>query len=138
MSNYLIELSAVHLVLTMAYGFFLRKERQYAVMRFYLIGSVILALTIPLFELPRLFNSERTIDAMPVEVISLGSAAIGSTDEASIWGVNLFVYMYIAASVFFLCKFLNNIRCLANLRRKGNYEKLGSLYIHKIQNGKSS
>lgn len=138
MSNYLIELSAVHLVLTLAYWFFLRKERQYATMRFYLIGSVVLALAIPLFKLPTLLNSKRTIDAMPAEVISFGSVAIGPTEDASIWSVDLLVYIYMATSMFFLCKFFNNIRCLAYLRRKSNYEKLGDLYIHKIQNGKAS
>jgi TonB family protein len=46
--------------------------------------------------------------------------------------------MYIATSVFFLCKFFNNVLSLAYLRRKSNYEKLGGLFIHKIQKGKAS
>lgn len=138
MSNYMIELSAVHLALTVAYWVFLRKERQYTTMRFYLIGSVFLALTIPLFELPTLFNSERAMDVMPVKVISLSSVDIGPADEASIWSGELLVYMYIAITVFFLCKFFTNVLALAFLRRKGNYQKLGGLHIYKIGNEATS
>ncbi|HMG88532.1 MAG TPA: TonB family protein [Chryseolinea sp.] len=138
MSNYLIELAAVHLALTLAYWFFLRKERQYNTMRFYLIASVVLALIIPLIKLPRLLNSERTIDVMPADIISPGSVAIGPMEDAPIWSLDLLVYLYIAISVFFLGRFLSNVLYLAYLRRKSNYGKLGGLYVHKIQNGKTS
>ena len=58
MSNYLIEFSAIHIALTLAYWFVLKKERQYNTMRFYLLGSAVLALTVPLFKLPTLFNKK--------------------------------------------------------------------------------
>jgi TonB family protein len=138
MSNYLTELFAVHMALTLAYWFFLRKERQYNIMRFYLIGSVVLALTIPLFKLPMLFNSERTIDVMPAEVISLEPVAIQPNNDASFWSVDLLVYIYIATSILFLCKFFNDVFSLAYLRRKSAYEKLGGYYIYRIQKGKVS
>jgi len=124
MSNYLIELSAVHLALTLAYWFFLRKERQYATMRFYLIGSAVLALTVPLFKLPMLFSSETTLDVMPAEVTSLSPVSIGPTDEASFWSGDLLLYLYIATSVFFLYRFFNYVLRLSYLQRKSNYEKL--------------
>jgi TonB family protein len=138
MNNYLIELLAIHLALTLAYWFFLRNERQYTTMRFYLIGAVVLALTIPLFKLPTLLNSERTVDVMPADVSSFGSVVIGPVDDASIWTVDLLVYLYIATSVFFLSKFLHNVLTLAYLRHKSHYEKLGGLTIHRIQRGKAS
>src|SRR5688572_31224429 len=105
MSNFLIELSAVHLGLTLAYWLFLKKERQYTTMRFYLIGSVVLAITIPMFKLPMLFNNERTIDVMPAKIISQSPLDIGPTDGLSIWNEDLLVYTYIAISVVFLYKF---------------------------------
>ncbi|MFT7197646.1 MAG: hypothetical protein ACI83W_002017, partial [Marinoscillum sp.] len=45
MSNYILELSIIHLVLILGYWVFLRQERQYAKMRFYLIGATLLSLT---------------------------------------------------------------------------------------------
>ncbi|HEX6891413.1 MAG TPA: hypothetical protein VF141_11975, partial [Chryseolinea sp.] len=118
MSNYLIELAAVHLALTLAYWFLLRKERQYTTMRFYLIGAGVLALIIPLFKLPVLFNSEKSIDVLPAEVASLSAVSIGSTDDASIWSVDLLVYIYFAISLFFLCRFMGNVLALVYVRRK--------------------
>ena len=58
MSNYLLELSVIHVALILGYWIFLRKERQYSKMRFYLITSTLLALTIPLLKLPRFFNTK--------------------------------------------------------------------------------
>ena len=138
MSNYLIELSAVHLALIVGYWLFLRKERQYTILRFYLIGTVVLALAIPLFKLPKLFNTDRSIDVVPSEVITFDSMTLTSTADASTWGVDLLVYMYVVPSLFFLYKFLNSVRYLIHLRRKDNYEKSGDLCIHRIRNSRTS
>jgi TonB family protein len=134
MSNYLIEISAVHLALTLAYWFFLRKERQYTTMRYYLIGSAVVALIIPLFKLPTLFNTETSVNVMPAEVTAFTPVSMGPTNDASIWTVDLLVYVYLATSLFFLYRFIINILRLAYLRRKSNSEKLGSLHIHRAKN----
>jgi TonB family protein len=138
MINYMIELSAVHLALTLAYWLFLRKEQQYTTKRFYLIASVIFALAIPLFKLPTLFPGESSIDVMPTEVNSRGSVVTGPTDEAFINSADLFLYLYIAISAFFFYKFFRNIFALACLRRKSICEKDGDFYIHKLQNSGTS
>ena len=65
MSNYLLELSAIHIALLLGYWLFLRKEQQYATVRFYLIGATLLALTIPLLKLPKLFASQDPVESYP-------------------------------------------------------------------------
>ena len=45
MSNYLIELALIHTFLVLGYWIFLRNERQYHKMRFYLLGATFLAIT---------------------------------------------------------------------------------------------
>lgn len=138
MSNYLIELASIHLALMAGYWVFLRKERQYPIMRFYLIATAVLALAIPLFKLPRLFYSEREINPVPSEVISFDSIATASTDQSSIWSVDLLVYLYVIVGLFFLYKFLSNLLFIIQLGRKSNCERLGSLCIHRIRNNRTS
>jgi len=138
MSNYLIELGVVHLVLMLAYWVFLRKERQYATMRVYLIVAMILAVAIPLFKLPTLFNREGTIEVISAEVVSFDSEAIGSSDDASVTSTDILVIIFIAVSIFFFYKFFNSVIRLVYLRYTSQFEKLGDLYIHKIQDGKTS
>ena len=72
MSNYLIELSVIHLALILGYWLFLKRERQYSKMRFYLLASTFLALTIPLLKLPKLlFAGTAPID-VPMHNIQTG------------------------------------------------------------------
>ena len=121
MSNYLIELSVVHLVLMLAYWVFLRKERQYAIMRVYLIVAMILAVAIPLFKLPTLFNREGTIEVISAEVVSFDSEAIGSSDDASVTSTDILIIIYFAVSIFLnrigfvitCCIFGDKIKCIA-------------------------
>ena len=134
MSNYLLELSVIHVALILGYWFFLRKERQYAKMRFYLIGSTLLALTIPLLKLPRLlFNSNEPIDAVPMEAISVDAMTITSAAEISSWNYDLLIWIYVAISAFFLFKFLSGVFYLIRLERKSSYEKFNGLYIRKVR-----
>ncbi|MEX2232499.1 MAG: TonB family protein [Cyclobacteriaceae bacterium] len=139
MSNYLIELSAIHIALILGYWFFLRKERQYAKMRFYLITSTLLALTIPLLKLPKLlFNGTEPIDVIPMEAIPLDAMTITPTVDTSIWSYELLIWIYLTISVFFLLKFLNGVLYLIWLERKSTYEKFSDLYIRRVGNIKGS
>src|SRR5688572_14418559 len=138
MSNYLIELGLVHLVLILAYWVFLRRERQYAIMRVYLIVAMILAVAIPLFKFPTLFNREGTIEVMSAKVVSFDSEAIGPSDDVSFTSTDTLIIIYIAVSIFFLYKVFNSVIRLVYLRYMSQFEKLGDLYIHKIQDGKTS
>ncbi|MEM6841844.1 MAG: TonB family protein [Bacteroidota bacterium] len=134
MSNYLLELAVIHVVLMLGYWFFLRRERQYATMRFYLLGSTLLALTIPLLRLPKLFSGQEPIYTVPMDAVTLEAISVTPTTNASIWSTNLLIWVYVAISAFFLLKFLGNILHIVYLERRSSYEKFGDLYIRKVHN----
>lgn len=139
MNNYLIELSVTHFALIVGYWFFLRKERQYATMRLYLIGAAVLALTIPLLKLPKLlFNGKEPV-AVPMETISRESMTITSASDTSMLTYeDLLVWIYIAISLFFLFKLLSGMLQLIWLARKCSREKFNDLYVWKVRNIKGS
>ena len=134
MSNYLIELLVIHVALILGYWFFLRKERQYAKMRFYLIASTLLALIIPLLKLPRLLFIKEPMEALPMQAITLDAMTIAPATHTSTWSYDLLIGIYIAISVFFLFKFLSGVFYLIWLERKSNYEKFNDLDIRKVRN----
>lgn len=139
MNNYLLELSIIHLALILGYWLLLRKERQYAKMRFYLIASTLLALTIPLLKLPRLlFNGKEVIDAVPMEAIPLDAMTITPASDMTGWNYDLFIWIYVAISALFFFKFLSGIFYLIRLKRKSSYEKFNGLYLRKGRDIKGS
>ncbi|MEK6479007.1 TonB family protein [Catalinimonas sp. 4WD22] len=139
MSNYLIELSVIHTALMLGYWFFLRKERQYAKLRFYLIGSTFLALLIPFLKLPRLFfSSQEASNAVPLEAIPLDAMSITAQAEVSFWNKDLLIWIYIFISVCFLLKFISGVLYLISLERQSSYVKFNELYIRKVRNIRGS
>ena len=137
MSNYLIELSVIHLALMLGYWLFLRKERQYGTMRFYLLGSVVFALVVPLLKLPGLFSVEE-----PVYEIAYSPAVVRSVspvvrDETFLWS-SVLLLIYGVISAFLLFRFLNSLRQLYMLRRTNRYEQQEKLRIYRIASIKGS
>lgn len=104
MSNYLLELTAVHIALMLGYWFFLRKERQYSTLRFYLLATTLLALVIPLLKLPKLFGSSKPIDVAPTAAIQLEGVTIAPAADETIWNSDLLIWGYLAITIFFLLK----------------------------------
>ncbi len=135
MSNYLVELSLIHLVLILGYWLFLRNERQYHKMRFYLLGATLLALTIPLLKLPRLFNQK---DPLIGDVITLDATAFTPTPEVIPWYHQLLIGVYAAVSLFLLVKFVNNLYLILRLKRQSSCQKFNDLYIHKVRDYEGS
>ncbi|MEM1134674.1 MAG: TonB family protein [Bacteroidota bacterium] len=138
MSNYLIELSVIHVAFIVGYWFLLRKERQYAKMRFYLVGATSLALIIPLLKLPKVFISNISIAPEPIDTIPLGAITVTPIVDKSIWNYELLMGIYLIISACFLFKFLSNVFYLINLERKSSYEKFNDLYIRKVENIRGS
>ena len=139
MSNYLIELSAIHIALLLGYWFLLRKERQYAAMRGYLIASAILALCIPLLKLPKLlFHSNEPI-AVPVEDFPQASITIAPAADTSVLTYDvLLAWLSVAISLFFLFKFLSGVGYMIRLAHKSSGEKFNGLHIRRMLNIKGS
>ena len=124
MSNYLLELFVIHGALMLGYWFFLRKERQYATLRFYLVGSTLAALIIPLLRLPKILSGPELVGATPAEAIPLNAVVVAPVADASVWNYELLIWGYVAISAFLLVKFLHSVIFLICLERKSSYEKL--------------
>ncbi len=133
MNNYLIELGIIHSLLILGYWLFLRRERQYAKMRGYLITATIVSLVIPLLKLPALFyNGNEAIHVIPhMPAYTFEAMSIAEADT-SFWSWNLTIWGYAAISALFLLGFLKNLIALLILERKSRYEKFSGMYIRRI------
>jgi TonB family protein len=140
MSNYLIELTVIHMVLIFGYWLFLRNEKQYAKMRFYLIGATLLALTIPLLKLPKLFFAEpaAAMNAIQLNAISTNATGFAPAADMSIWNYELFIGTYVAISTIFLLKFISNVLYLIYLNHKSSIVKVDDAVIRRVRNVKGS
>jgi TonB family protein len=139
MSNYLIELFVVHIGVVMGYWLFLRNERQYAKMRFYLLGTTLLALIIPLLKLPKLFfHTQKPMATEPMRAISLDAIAITPAHDIGVLNYELFIWLYIAISGFFLFKFLQGILQLISLERRSIHEQFHDLPIRRVNSMEGS
>jgi TonB family protein len=139
MINYLIELGVVHVALFFGYWLFLKNEQQYARIRAYLIGSTLLALTIPLFKLPKLFSfSQDPREMVPMQVMPMDPVSTAPIVTESVSGYELMSWTYIAISSFFLLKFLSGIVYLVWLARKSRREKFHGVTIRRLTNIKGS
>ncbi|MEQ9305660.1 MAG: M56 family metallopeptidase, partial [Marinoscillum sp.] len=139
MSNYLIELSVIHLTLILGYWFFLRQERQYSKMRFYLIGATLLSLTIPLLKLPKLlFSPGESSATAPIGTVQLESMSISTIPNTPGFDYQLLLWPYVAISTILLIKFLSGVFYLLQLERRSSYEKFNDLYIRRVRDIKGS
>ncbi len=130
MSNYLIELSLVHLTLILGYWLFLKNERQYQKMRFYLLGATLSALTIPLLKLPRLFSNQQ--EPIITTVIPLDAATLTATPAASSWPRDLLIGVYLVVSVFLLFRLLSSLFMMFRLKHRSKQHHFNGLDICKI------
>ena len=136
MSNYLIELALIHTILVLGYWFFLKNEHQYHKMRFYLVGSTFLAITIPLLKLPKLFFTQD--DPLITEVITLGAASLTPTPVATNWYQLGLLCIYLTISTFLLVRLIKSLAFLLKLKSQSRYQKFNDLDIYKVQHGKGS
>ncbi len=135
MSNFLLELSIIHIVLMSGYWFLLRKERQYAKMRFYLISASALAILIPLIKLPKLFLGNETVTKIyPIIVTPMESITVGATTEKFTWHDDVLLWVYVGITAFFLLKFLRNLFFLFQLEKQSQYKKYNDIYIRSVEN----
>ena len=139
MSNYLIELAIVHVTLIVGYWLFLRKEHQYAKMRFYLIASTLLALVIPLLKLPKLFfDSGEPTGTIPAAAVYFDDMIITPAAGTTSWHDGLLIWVYAAISALFLLKFLSGIVYLIYVRLKSRREKLHGMDIRRVSDIKGT
>lgn len=139
MINYFIELSFIHIALILGYWLLLKRERQYVKMRFYLLASTLLAVSVPLLKLPKLlFGGGEPIDAIVMDGVPLEAIAIPPTTELTTWNFDLLMLLYAVVSASFLVKFLSGVVYLVYLRLKSNYERFNGVAIRRVGNIRGS
>ncbi len=123
MSNYLIELSMIHVVLFGAYWIIFRNETQFGKMRFVVLGASLMSLTIPLLRLPKLFQNGGAPEfvAGTMEVVMLEEMTI-SAQNASQIDFSILTGAYMVISGFFLVRLIVNLSKLIKLERESHHE----------------
>jgi len=132
---YIIKSTIILLVFFNFYKFFLEKENMHIFKRFYLLGSVILSLIIPLnkIEVPRQeisgseilsTNPENILDILPganqinyspIETFTENHLnSIYPTDEASLinWFIPFLIFIYMSGFIIFSIRFIRNLRMI--------------------------
>lgn len=135
MSNYLLELGAIHLILILGYWVLLRREHQYAKMRLYLIGASLLSLLIPLLKLPKLTfgQEEPIISVIPLEQTVVQVVPISPVEETVFWNLELLIVIYLSVSSLLLLRFIFQMYQIIALERGSKYEKFNDLYVRKVR-----
>ncbi|XOV94151.1 MAG: TonB family protein [Bacteroidota bacterium] len=142
--KYLYELGIVHTLLILGYWSFLRNERQYGQMRFFLVASALAAVIIPLLHLPKILSlsglfskgeeslTQVAIEAFPIEPIFI------TASETSFWSMDLIPSAYFLVTALLLLGFITKIFHLLILERRSNYQLYQGLYIRRVPNIRGS
>ncbi len=126
------------------YKFFLEKESMHVFKRFYLLGSVILSLIIPLnkMEIPRQKISESEISSanpenildilrgntlinyLPIDTFTenhLNIVNLNNEVRSLNWLIPILIFIYISGIIFFSIQFISNLR-LIHAKKKYNFK----------------
>ena len=138
MINYLLEFAAIHGILFLGYWFLLKKERQYAKMRAYLLISSLFALLIPLFKLPKLFTPEKAAIPIRVEVLPIEAVVVSPEDVPSFGLYDLLFWMYLGVSAYLFIRLLWSILFLIILATRTSPSVANGQVIRRAPNIKAS
>ena len=141
---FVIKSTIILLVFFSFYKFFLEKESMHVFKRFYLLGSVILSLIIPLskMEVPNqgigrskiasvhpenilgILPRDTQINYSPIETFTENQLNnISSTDEARLsnWFIPILIFIYLSGFIFFSIRFIRNLHMIFS-KIKHNYK----------------
>lgn len=114
--NFIIESGVSLALLSVIYVLFLRKETFFKINRWFLLGSVLFSVVLPILKF-RVFNpkpvmlSEVTVTPYRnlLEAITVYSHGFSGIVETAIISTDLLIYIYLAGVVFFFGRFLFRI-----------------------------
>ena len=141
MSTYLFELAVIHTFLIAGYILLLRKEQQYGKMRFYLVGSSLAALIMPLIELPNPFYQAVELLPLPTDALATSPKSIEASPvvASTTWDpTTMVLIVYGTVSLFILFQFLRTLIRIIRLERRSKYEKYQDFYIRRTGDVKGS
>lgn len=123
--NYMLEANICLLIFGLFYYLVLRNDTNFKFSRYYLLGSALLTLIIPLLHFSNPFTGENTFPlvsnlqtiTLPELVIS-NEVSTGSSAEASIWSLSLVItIVYISVMLIMLTVFLYQIYQIISFKR---------------------
>ena len=129
MVNFIIESGVSLMLLSLIYVLFLRKETFFRINRWFLLGSVLFSVILPIIKL-RIFNPQPVmlaeITVTPyrnmLEAITVYSHGFSGNVEKAILSANLLIYIYLLGVAFFLGRFLFRIIELILIIRKNEIQ----------------
>jgi TonB family protein len=125
--NFILESGVSLAMLSLIYVLFLRKETFFKINRWFLLGSVLFSVILPIIKL-RILNPQSVmlaeVTVTPyrnmIEAITIYSHDFSGSVENAILSANLLIYIYLAGVTFFFGRFLFRIiQVLLIIRRNG-------------------
>lgn len=127
--NFIIESGISLALLSLIYILFLRKETFFRINRWFLLGSVLFSVVLPILKL-RIFSPEpvmlNEITVTPyrnmLEAITVYSRDFSGTVEHVILSTTVLIYVYLAGVFLFFARFLFRIIQLSIIIRRNNVQ----------------
>lgn len=135
MMRYIIELAIIHLVLIGAYWVFLKNERHYSRLRYYLLGSTVLALLIPALRLPAIqlfFTPDSPVTIFVTQLEPMQYVPIQEASGETGYGALYWVYTLLSG--WFLLKVVMGLIYLIKLRISSERDQLSGIPLRKVLN----
>ena len=124
--NYLLEANLCLLIFGLFYYLVLRNDTNFKFSRYYLLGSAMLTLVIPLLHFSNPFKGENALPlvndlqaiTLPELVIQLGNDVAGSGGEAGSWSLPLVISLvYLGVMLVMLTLFIYQVYQIISFRR---------------------
>jgi TonB family protein len=130
--NYIIESGVSLALLSLIYAVFLRKETFFKINRWFLLGSVMFSVVLPILKF-RVFSpkpimlAEVTVTPYRnlLEAITVYSHGFSGSVEKAIISTNLLIFIYLAGAAFFFGRFLFRIIQILLIIRKNEIQVAG-------------
>lgn len=132
MITYIVEFALLHLLFYAVYRIFLAKETQLEFLRFFLIGSTLLSLSIPIIEIP-------TRTSLPV--VNLGATLLPmfevgqNTVQTSLAWYEILFY---AITLLFISRFLNGIVRILQYWKNSKINTVDGIEVRELPNLETS
>ena len=139
--NFIIESGVSLALLSLIYVLFLRKETFFKINRWFLLGSVLFSVILPVIKL-RIFTPQplmlAEITVTPyrnlLESITVYSHGLSGSVEQAILSANLLIYCYLAGVTFFFGRFLFRIIQLVLIIRSSQVQSANGFKLVMLEN----
>ena len=130
---YLIEFAILHCLFLAVYKIFLAKETQLKFLRFFLLGSTLLSLVVPLLSIPSL----STLPTINLEEIVPSTESATSTSATS---SNSATYqtLYLAISILFFLRVLYGLIQIGKFYKKSEMDIVSNVQVRRVAGIKNS